>query len=900
MAQDTVPDSRVGPGSTDLDPGAPLGSAPAWPLEESASRERVAGRLFGKSRVRKIGRYELGERLGAGGMGEVWAAYDPKLAREVAIKTLDPARFSSGRARAQTIAEARSLAKLRHVNVVAVHDVIERDDTVAIVMEQVRGPTLQTWVARGELRRRDLLALLHAAGRGLAAAEAAGVAHLDFKPDNVLVDAEAGRPMVADFGLAGSRAGSEARGGTPGYAAPEQWIPDARVDVRADQFAFASTVCALLGDGPAAPLDGRPPEPEALRAHARARVDSTGLGPGQRAALRRALEHDPAARFESVAALLDRVFARPRRRRRAAALTLAFAAAAGLGVAAANALVGDIPACAGLSADVWLGGAWDGASRGAFEAALAGSPQWRVGGQRAMARLDARRRELVEVWPTVCEVDLVDRVDPRVGATRRCVERKRRQLVALSELFAEASPSTLAHAPELSRELGSMQDCVLAARTSEARRHPNVDEGRRAEIEAAVIDAQLFARNGERGRQRERLEFARALAGETELSSLRAEVERDLGFVWVDDGEVERGLEQVESAYFLALEAGDELLAADTATLLVHLAGARAGQPDRGRGWARHAQALLEQLDGDDVRRARLAAHEGASADDPARSLAHYRRAEALLDGAPEPAPGLEVAVLNGLAIGHELAGRGREALAIYEELGEALRWEYGEHHPRFGYHLNNNGAALQSVGEFERAIGLHEQARTIGSASEIPRLVMHANTNLCFAHASAGHGELGLPDCEAAVEGCRDLYASAPGSCSSQFMALGNTLAKIGRGPEALAAYQAVFDAYLIRFGEDDPEMAWAWSSLGAGHLAVGDWASASADYTRAMAFAERATLPPAEIAEMQFGLARALHGSGQDDRARPLAEAAARAYEDAGQGLAAREVEALLLDLE
>ncbi len=101
-----------------------LGPPPRWELEETATREDVAQRLFGRSHPRTIGRFELGARLGAGGMGEVWAAFDPKLERPVALKTLRASAFARASARRGLIDEARALARLRHDNVLAVHDVL--------------------------------------------------------------------------------------------------------------------------------------------------------------------------------------------------------------------------------------------------------------------------------------------------------------------------------------------------------------------------------------------------------------------------------------------------------------------------------------------------------------------------------------------------------------------------------------------------------------------------------------------------------------------------------------------------------------------------------------------------------------------------------------------------------
>src|SRR5215831_3352685 len=150
------------------------------------------------------GRYKLVEKLGVGGMGVVYLAEDPQLGRKVAIKLVDPkasgtVSVSDGRAR--LLREAQALAQLSHPNVIAVHDVGTCADQVFIAMEYVEGSTLSQWLAGRKRTWREVLSTFAQAGRGLAAAHAAGIVHRDFKPDNVLVGND-GRVRVLDFGLA--------------------------------------------------------------------------------------------------------------------------------------------------------------------------------------------------------------------------------------------------------------------------------------------------------------------------------------------------------------------------------------------------------------------------------------------------------------------------------------------------------------------------------------------------------------------------------------------------------------------------------------------------------------------------------------------------------------------------
>jgi serine/threonine protein kinase len=230
------------------------------------------GALGDPGKPRAIDRYQLDRRIAAGGMGEVWAAWDPKLRREIAVKLVKPERSDDTRERDRLLREARALARLTHPNVIAVHDVGEQDGEVFIVSELVSGDTLAN---RGgpSADWRTIVRLYSQAARGLAAAHAAGLVHRDVKPANLLLGTD-GRVRVADFGLAvrsKTNAPNETpdvdaslsigqsitqRGhiaGTPAYMAPEQRA-GLKVEAPADQFAL----CVALGEA----LGGRRPPME--------------------------------------------------------------------------------------------------------------------------------------------------------------------------------------------------------------------------------------------------------------------------------------------------------------------------------------------------------------------------------------------------------------------------------------------------------------------------------------------------------------------------------------------------------------------------------------------------------------------------------------------------------------
>jgi len=274
----------------------------------------------------RIGKYEILRTLGAGGMGVVWAARDPDLDREVAIKLLR-AEHASPDLRTRLLREARAMARLKHPNVLTVYEVASDSGRDFIVMELVDGHSLDAWL-RESPSQRDVWDALFAAGRGLAAAHAAGLIHRDFKPHNVLRSRD-GRVLVTDFGLArGSLELAEtvepsaadsildvqltATGqllGTPAYMAPEQF--DGETDARTDQFGFCVTAWEALSG--TRPYEGT--TIEQLRAAARSgapRRDAK-LPPGVRSVLARGLAPDPASRWEDMPALLT-ALQRTRRR----------------------------------------------------------------------------------------------------------------------------------------------------------------------------------------------------------------------------------------------------------------------------------------------------------------------------------------------------------------------------------------------------------------------------------------------------------------------------------------------------------------------------------------------------------------------------------------------------------
>ena len=147
-------------------------------LPRATSTPLVAGDL--------IGRYVLERELGAGGMGIVYAAFDPQLNRKIALKLLR-AGPEDATQQARLLREAQAMARLSHPNVVAVYDAGEYEGRVFVAMELIVGRTLDRWLGEEPRSLGAVVDVMVAAGRGLAAAHAAGLVHRDFKPANVLI-----------------------------------------------------------------------------------------------------------------------------------------------------------------------------------------------------------------------------------------------------------------------------------------------------------------------------------------------------------------------------------------------------------------------------------------------------------------------------------------------------------------------------------------------------------------------------------------------------------------------------------------------------------------------------------------------------------------------------------------
>jgi hypothetical protein len=406
----------------------------------------------------RVGRYELQDVIARGGMGIVYAAYDPQLHRRVALKLISQRLGDEGDAR--LLREAQAMGQLAHPNVVGVYDAGRVGNGFFIAMELVEGMTLRKWL-ESPRSWREVVAVLREAGKGLAAAHAVGLVHRDFKPDNVLI-ANDGKVRVTDFGLvraAGGRPGEATplhvaltqNGvlmGSAGYLAPEL-LGFTPATAASDQFSFCVSLYeSLYGQTPfsgeslvgiaVAAKDGKLHEPPADSKVPRWLFDEV---------LRKGLAAEPEQRFESLDALLARLGKVPGRSRRFWIVAGAAAAAIALALPIAAAAIIHPPRCTGFEQE--LAGVWDDAlsqkAEGAFTAAGKEPLVWR----RAKARLQRYSQDWLDARAQAC----------RARDDSPCLTQRRDELKALVEAFTQADAIVADNAAAAVTELEAPGSC---------------------------------------------------------------------------------------------------------------------------------------------------------------------------------------------------------------------------------------------------------------------------------------------------------------------------------------------------------------------------------------------------------------------------------------------------------
>ena len=484
--------------TVDVDPGkAPKrsGDAVAYSPDATARVVRTEPMAAASSgaftRGDLIGRYVILDKLGQGGMGVVYSAFDPELNRRVAIKVLRTRLGDEGSLGNQTmlLREAQAMAQLSHPNVLPVYDVGTIRQRVFIATEYVEGRTLKQWVEEKLRSWREIVAMYVAAGRGLSAAHRAGLIHRDFKPHNVLVSQD-GAVRVMDFGLARSTrsgdpsedaevtANSEERSsrgvlgqsmtaagtvmGTPAYMAPEQHA-GALVDATADQYAFCVALWeALYGSRPFVASVGSSLV-DAKRALQIRPVRERHVPRWLKRVLLRGLAPNAAERWPSMDALLRVLKHDPARRaRRLAAGSVLLATTLGSGLAVAHFGAQTPEPCQG--AGEYIEAVWNPQTRAQVSTALlaTGRPHAAPVADRLFALVDTYASDWTATRTAACRATRVhqEQSEAVMDSKMTCLDHSLEQVdTYLQALTGAMSDQALNHATTEFRRLSSLALC---------------------------------------------------------------------------------------------------------------------------------------------------------------------------------------------------------------------------------------------------------------------------------------------------------------------------------------------------------------------------------------------------------------------------------------------------------
>ncbi len=679
----------------------------------------------------RIGRFVPIECIGRGGMGVVWAAYDPELDRKVAIKLIAAAATQDtvgDRATDRMLREARALAKLTDANVVAVYDVGTHGNAFYIAMEFVDGEPLDRWLVppRTWQQRLDVFV---PAGRGLAAAHAAGLVHRDFKPSNVVV-ARGGRVVVLDFGLARAPvaetfAAAEATGldprateggallGTPAYMSPEQWRGLA-VDARSDQFNY----CVALWEALCAahPFDRSSTLTLAQSVTTGAvREPPAGAAVPARilAVVRRGLASEPAARWPSMPALLDEL---TRARTRSTPL-LAIAGMAVVGALGWTALAQPVAldnACAAASERI--GTVWTHPRRDQLAKAFAAPGK--TFATDAWTRVEPALDTYARAWSAAVTDACVTARDgtttsEQAALQTACHGDALHRFDALVERLADADVESIVRATDAAAGLPALDRCADLVRLRAAT-PDGADPAAEAEVRAQLAKLTAALDVGDHATVAALAPTLQALTEQTSDAGLRAELLRARANVAALEGPSTVATADLEAAANLALSAGrDELFVAigsEVAVALVLSGGSR----EAAEAWWKIASATLEHtgvggaLEIETLRTGSLIAltrHEIGRSRELAQLAAQHSRERF------GEAHFLSLRTGADLARVTMLAGDVETALAAYPALIAAARETYGPRHPATLELLDFELVAQIDAGRRE---GLVDRARAL------------------------------------------------------------------------------------------------------------------------------------------------------------------------------------------
>lgn len=721
------------------------------PTQPEAPQVRARGSLKLAPGNTLGGRYTILERLGQGGMGVVLAAYDARLDRRVALKLVRSHEGSdtSGTRllEARLVREAQAMARLNHPHVVALYDALLLEDgSVGLAMEYVEGQTLRQWCTHSPRPWRQVLQAYLDAGRGLAAAHAAGLIHRDFKPENVLVGRD-GRVRVTDFGLAQahhapplprpSPAALPADTwetpltltgtllGTPAYMAPEVFHGEP-AGVRSDVYAF----CAALYEALYGQLPYPASTPQALlRAWQAGQVP---LPPHSEVpawvgrTVLRGLQVEPGARPASLQELLAALEDDPVARRRTWLLRAALAS--GVAVLAAVAAWGwasrpePVAPCSHMEAR--LAGAWDSAVKERVRQALlgTGAPYARDTLVRVEAALDGYARAWVEQRTQVCQAQGSEGAaqGQRLTVLREaCLEQRLGRLRTLTEVLGRgADAELLPQAVQAARSLPPLEYCA-DARALTAAVPPPEDPAVRAQVEALQAQVDRVETLLDAGKYPEGLAQALRLRPQVETTGYAPLLARLLSLLsMLQDytGDAASAEQSLRQAALVGARGGDRGRVAEAWSRLAFLLAVRLGRSQEAQLLEPVAEVSAE-LAQDEWTLAFTLHHLGGMA----LALQRYDEAKQRLERALAlrqkllgPEHPRSIYSLHDLTSVLAEQGRYEEARHSYERVLALMEKTLGPEHPQYIGTLSNLGELLARMGHHAEARQTLERAQAL------------------------------------------------------------------------------------------------------------------------------------------------------------------------------------------
>jgi eukaryotic-like serine/threonine-protein kinase len=809
-----------------------------------------------------VGRYVIVDVLGAGGMGVVYAAYDPELDRKVALKLLragpgDAADSTGFRDRLRR--EAQAMARLRHPNVIKVYDVSTKPGELFVAMELVDGVTLGAWLRERPRPWREIVEVFKKAGAGLAAAHQAGLVHRDFKPDNVLLS-KSGDVFVTDFGLARALGVQEpavapdpnaplpspstwetpltatgALVGTPIYMAPEQLYGTAHVDARADVYSFCTALYeALYG---VRPYDAKTVDElrrEVKSGKPRQPTDTRHVPKWLERLVLRGLSVNPADRPQTMGVVLDELGHDPRLRWRRAG---AFAGVALL--VASTALVQRqvsqrvLAVCRG--GERMIAGVWDAARRGEIEHAFAASqrPQAARAFANVAAALDAFTVAWLHVREDACQATRVrgEQSSELLDLRMACLDARLAEERALVDLFARADGPVVDRAAAAARSLEPVASCSAEALLHAGDKLPTGDEAR-ARARALAADIARVKADEYAGRYADGARLAADLVAAAErdkLPAIAAEARYWGGVFAYHLGKLDDAKREIERAAADAAGLGRDDQAARAYAFYGFLAGSQQRHFDEAHLALDVSQAALARSgnrpDLDAFRLRKLASvltNEGRHAeaiDVFQRALAVQRRAV--------PGSFVEAELNLGLARSYVEAGRPEEALDAISRAVALYTQLFGADYPMIGEARLQVGFILRQLKRGDEAVAAMREA---------------------LAAREASHG----PDHPSVVEA---------------LVYLGDTLAWQGKPADGIVYLERAI-AVGERIKTPYPDVPVAMIDIGWARLQLKQRQQAKEAFERALAHPKAGELSQ-ELGEAKFGLAQLIV---EDDRARAL----------------------------